>query len=283
MACAAAEALQQVIDREPLPLCPGDIQHNGALRHHQGAAAQRQGLRHVVGHHQTGDAVLRYDAPGQLQHLVRRGGVQCRRVLVQQQQLRRHHGGHQQRQRLPLTAGQQPHRLAHPLLQPHVQLGQLAAEQLPVLGRDAAEGASVGGSQIGQRQILLDGHVGSGPPHGVLKQPPNDPAALVLRLEGQIRTVQQDTPLVGVKAPGNGPKQGGLPGAVGAYDGGELPVLQMQGELPQSLPGIGRAGVEGLGNGSDIQHIRRPPFGYASASGKRPSAADRGRQWPAPQ
>ena len=226
--------------------------------------------------------MLRHDAPGQLQHLVRRGGVQCRRVLVQQQ-LRRHHGGHQQRQRLPLTAGQQPHRLVHPILQSHVQLGQLAAEPLPVLGCDAAEGTSVRGPQIGQRQILLDGHVGSGPPHGVLKQPPDDPAAPVLRLEGQIRTVQQDAPLVGVKASGDGSKQGGLPGAVGAYDGGELPVLQMQGELPQSLPGIGRAGVKGLGNGSDVQHIRRPPFGCASASGKRPSDADRVLQWPAPQ
>ena len=57
------------------------------------------------------------------------------------------------------------------------------------------------------------------------------------------------------------------------------PSSRCRERLPQSLPGIGRAGVEGLGNGSDVQHIRRPPFWlscfcfWKAAQRRRPGAA----------
>ena len=73
--------------------------------------------------------MLRHDLPGQAQHLLCCRGVQGRRVLVQQQQLGRDQRGHQQGKRLTLSAGQQPHGLLHPVLQPHIQHGKLLSEK----------------------------------------------------------------------------------------------------------------------------------------------------------
>ena len=116
-----------------------------------------------------------------LQHLLRRGRVQGGGVLVQQQQLGGHHGGHEQGQGLPLTAGEEAHRLAHPVLQAHVQPGELLPEERLVgLGDPAEEGTlALGGAEIGQGQVLLDGHVGGGAPHGVLEQTADLAAAAV--------------------------------------------------------------------------------------------------------
>ena len=83
--------------------------------------------------------ILRHDLPGKLQHLIGGGRIQCSGMLVQQQQLGGDQRGHEQRQRLTLTAGQQPHRLFHPVFQPQTQLGQTFREQRPVRFGDAGE------------------------------------------------------------------------------------------------------------------------------------------------
>ena len=77
-------------------------------------------------------------------------------------------------------------------LQPHTQPGELFPEQgLVGLGHPAEKGALVlGGAQVGQSQILLDGHVGGGAPHGVLEQSADPAAAAVSRLIGDVRPVQ---------------------------------------------------------------------------------------------
>ena len=186
-------------------------------------------------------------------------------MLVQQEDFGRHHGGHEQGQRLTLSAGQQTHRLAHPVLQPHVQLSQLVPEKGPVGPARAAEkGVLVlGGAQVGQSQILLDGHVGGGALHGVLEQPPQLPAALVLRLEGDILPVQHHGAPVGEEHPGDGVEQGGLARPVGAHHGDEVPGGQVEIYPVQRLLLVDGAGVEGLGDIVQLQHLA-PSFRRAS-------------------
>ena len=80
-------------------------------------------------------------------------------------------GSHEQGKRLPLPAGEQPHRLLHAVLQPHVQQSKLFAEERLILAGDAGEdGVGCGACpQVGQRQIFLNGHVGRGALERVLK------------------------------------------------------------------------------------------------------------------
>ena len=84
-------------------LLAGDVEHDFARVHHQRAVAKIQRLVHVVRDHQAGDVPLGHHAAGEIQHLVRRGGVEGGGVLVEQQQLGRDHRGHQHGQRLALT------------------------------------------------------------------------------------------------------------------------------------------------------------------------------------
>ena len=87
MADVRCEAVQQAVHGGVGALLAADVQHNMTVVHHQRAVAQGQRVVHVVGDHQAGQVVFGHDFFGQLQHLVRRAGVQRRRVLVKQQQL----------------------------------------------------------------------------------------------------------------------------------------------------------------------------------------------------
>ena len=219
--------------------------------------------------------MLRHDLPGQAQHLLCCRGVQGRRVLVQQQQLGRDQCGHQQGKRLTLSAGQQPHGLLHPVLQPHIQQGQPVPEELLLRFAGPAEKSVLilGSAQIGQGQVLLDGHMRRRPPHGVLKQPPYFPAALVLRLEGDVLPRQADGALIHIEGPRDGVEEGGFTRAVGAHDGDEVPLLQTEGNSAQRLLLVHRSGVEGLGDTRKFQHLSVPPFSFPpSASGRQPTA-----------
>ena len=229
--------------------------------------------------------MLRYHLPGDPQHLFGGAGVQGGGVLVQQQQLWGDQRSHEQGEGLPLPAGQQPHRLPHPVLQAHLQSGQLVPEQGPVrLAGAAEEGVLVlGSAEIGQGQILLDGHVGGGPPHGVLEQAAQHPAAPVLRLEGDVLPRQGDGALIHIEAPGDGVEQGALARAVGAHDGDEVPGLQVEGQAAEGLLLIDRAGVEGLGDMFQLQHVTflpSPLWRRPCAAGRRPTAGPPGPRWP---
>ena len=185
---------------------------------------------HIVGHHQAGDLFLGHDALGQRQHLFGGGGVQRGGVLVQQQQLGGDKGSHKQGKRLPLTAGEQPHRLLHAVLQLHVQQSKLFAEERLILAGDTGEDGVGRGAcpQVGQCQIFLNGHVGRGTLERVLEQMPDDLAALVLRRKGDVLPAQQNAALVGDKAAGDGVEQGRFARAVGAHDGGKVSGLHLQ-------------------------------------------------------
>ncbi len=97
------------------------------------------------------------------------------------------------------------------------------AEKRLILAGDAGEDGVGGGpcTKIGQRQVLLDGHVGGGTLERVLKQMADDPAALIFRREGDVLAAQRDAALVGNEPAGDGVEQGGLARAVGTHDGGK--------------------------------------------------------------
>ncbi len=224
-----------------------------------------------MGDHQAGDLLFGHDALGQLQHLFGGGGVQRGGVLVQQEELRGDEGRHQQGQRLTLAAGEQAHRLLHPVFEAHVQQGQLLPEHFLVLAGDAGEDG-VGGCarpEVGQREVLLDGHVRRGALEGVLEEVADDPAALKFGREGDVLPAQLDAALVGDEAAGDGIEQGGFARAVGADDGGEVPRFHLQADAVQRHLLVDGAGVKGLVQILQFQHFHlRPP----PSSGPRASA-----------
>ena len=250
---------------------------------------------HIVGHHQAGDLFLGYDALGQRQHLFGGGRVQRGGVLVQQQQLGGDKGSHEQGKRLPLSAGEQPHRLLHAVLQTHVQQSQLFAEKRLILAGNAGEDG-VGRSacpQVSQRQIFLDGHVGRGALERVLEQMPDDLAALVLRRKGDVLPAQQNAALVGDKAAGNGIEQGGFARAVGAHNSGKISGFHLQAHAGKRHLFVDGAGVKGLVQVVQLQHfhVTVPPCwsrcgGHGRRAGafqRRSAPGWRAWRWPQPR
>ena len=250
---------------------------------------------HIVGHHQAGDLFLGYDALGQCQHLFGGGGVQRGSVLVQQQELRGDKGSHKQSKRLSLPAGEQPYRLLHAILQSHVQQGKLFAEERLILAGDAGEDG-IGRSacpQVSQRQIFLNGHVGRSALERVLKQMPDDLAALVLRRKGHVLPAQQNAALVGDKAAGDGVEQGGFARAVGTHDGGKISGFHLQAHPIQRHLFVDGAGVKGLVQVVQLQHFHFtvPPCwsrcgGHGQRAGafqRRSAPGWRAWRWPLPQ
>ena len=228
-----------------------------------------------MGDHHAGDVILRHDLPGQAQDLLRGGRVQGSGVLVQQQQLRRDQGGHQQGQGLTLAAGEEAHRVVHPVLQAQAQHGELLPELPPVGSRNVGEGGpAVGGPQVSQGHIFLNGHAGGGAPEGVLKEPANDLAALVVRQEGNVLAVQHNGAGIQPEGSGDGTEEGGFPRTVGAQDGDKVPGIQVEINAPQGYFLVDGADTEGFLNIGQSQHI-------TPLLSSRP--AGQAGQWPGPR
>ena len=214
-----------------------------------------------MGNHQAGNGVFRHDLPGEVQHLFRGGGVQGGGVLIQQQQLGGDQGGHQQGQCLTLAAGQKTHHGVHPVLQPQTQLGQLLPEFLPLCrGNHGKGGAGVGGPEIGQGQVFLNGHVGGGAFQGVLEHPADEFAPLIVRQPGDVHSVQNHLAGIRLKGSGDGVEHGGFACAVGAENGDEVPGGQMEAQIVQGPLFIHGAGGKGFGDVVQSQHFALPPF-----------------------
>ena len=206
------------------------------------------GVLHIVGHHHGGQAVFGHDAVRELQHLGGGLGVEGGGVLVQQQELGLLQGGHQQRQRLPLTAGEQPYLGGQSILQPQTQWGQQGAVLLPLGVRDAPFEGAAAAAAGGQRQIFLDPHITGGAHHGVLEYPAQIGGTAVLRLAGDILTVQQDGAAVHGERACHSVEHGGFSRAVAADDGDEIAVMEGQRQVVQRCFGVDCAGEEGFGN-----------------------------------
>ena len=226
-----------------------------------------------MGDHQAGQAPLRHDLLRQRQHLLRRGGVERRGVFVQQQQLRLGNGGHQQRGRLPLAAGEQPHPGLEPVLQPQVQLLQQIPEMGAVPSVDREE-AAAGLARVRQRQVLLDGHVRRGAPQGILVQAADVQRALVVPLPGDVLAVQQDLSPVQPEFPQYGVEQRRFSRAVGAQHGDEIAPGDLEVHAAERDLLVGRAALKGLFHADEFESLHSAS---SSLSARRWAASRRRR------
>ena len=285
MADVLGKAVQQTVHGGVGALLAADVQHDVAMVHHQCTVAQSQRVVHIVGDHQAGQVVFGHDLFRQFQHLVRRGGVQGGGVLVQQQQFRRDQRGHQQGQCLALAAGQQAHRLLHPVLQAKAQLGEFFRKEVAVLLRDAGEGRRVPRCpQEGQRKIFLNGHMRGRAAQRVLEHPTDGLGALVVWQKGDIFARQRDGAGVGDELARNGVEQRGFARAVGADDGGKVTVVEVKVHAFQRDLLIDGAGVERFADVFQFKHgahllSRR----WHGGGGKPPWPGWRAQRWPAPR
>ena len=151
-------------------------------------------VAHVVRDHHGRQVLLRNDLVGNGEHLGRRLGVERRRVLVQQQQLRLFQRRHDERERLPLPAGQEAHLGRHAVFQPQPQGSQLAAEEFAFLLRDRPPERARLAPARGEREVFLDVHVAGRAGHRVLEHAAEVLGALVFRQARHIDPVDPDAP-----------------------------------------------------------------------------------------
>ncbi len=205
---------------------------------------------HIVCDHQTGDVPPGDDFFREGEHFVRCGGVKGGSMLVEQKNAGRYHGCHQKRERLPLPAGKESDRLFHPILQPHVQKGELFPELLLVLRADPAEIGMTpgGGAQVGERHVFLNGHVGRGSFQGILKKMPDHFAPHMFLAVSDILAAQNNPPFIHIEVSRDGVKERGFSRAVAAHNGGEIAVLKSEAHLVKSLFLVDGAGVKGFGD-----------------------------------
>ena len=206
-----------------------------------------------MGHHHGSDLSLLHHLLGDLQHLFRRCRIQSGGVFIQKEEPGRIHCGHKEGQGLTLSAGKQPHILAHPVLQSHIQLGQLFPESLPVhfahMGKPAAASRR-------HSKVLLNGHVGGAAPHGVLKKAANVSGPLVGGHKGHVPTIQFNGSGVCIEIPGNGIKKGRFSRPIGADNGHEITRVQMERQIGKDLLLIYSPRVEGHRDMRNVQHAR---------------------------
>lgn len=142
----------------------------------------------------------------------------------------------------------------------------------------------MGSTQESQGQIFLDGHVGGRSLEGILEHPADDLGAAIVRHHGDVLPRQSDGAGVGDEFPGDGIEQGGFTRPVGAHNGGEIALLQVEVHILQRHLLVDGAGVEGFAHMFQIKHgehllSRRGRDG----GGRLPAPAGRARQWPAPR
>ena len=207
-----------------------------------------------MGDHHGGETVFLHDAVGKLQHLCRRRGVERGGVLVEQQQPRLLERRHQQRYRLPLSAGEQADLRCQPVLQPEIQLAQPLAVHVALLAVDVPAKPELFSAPVGESEIFFELHIRGGAHHGVLKDAPDERRALIVRETGDVVPVDDDRAAV------HGPyaryrvEKRRLACAVAADHGDEIALFKMQIDARERPALVDRAGVERLVNMVDIEH-----------------------------
>ena len=218
------------------------------------------GVFHVMRDHQRGQPVLLHDAVRQVKHLGGRARVERGGVLVEKQQLRLLQRRHQERQRLPLAAGEQTDLRGHALLKAEIE----RMETFLVLGAlrlcDAPFQAPVLPAAGGEGEVFFDLHGGRGAHHGILKHAAEKRGTLMLRQAGDVRAVNDDLAAVDLERARNGVQHSRLPCPVAADDSDEIAVVQGQIQVIQRRFGVDRTGVEGFADIDKLKHGAIPPF-----------------------
>ena len=82
--------------------------------------------------------------------------------------------------------------------------------------------------------------------------------AAEVRQEGDVGAVQRDGAGIGDKGARDGVEQGGLARAVGAHNGGKIPLIQVQIDVGEGFFLIDRSGVEGHAHMVQLKHGPAP-------------------------
>ena len=203
--------------------------------------------------HQRTHALPRGKKVRQFQHLLRRCRIKRRRMFVQKQKLRICDDCHKQRQRLPLSSGEQLHLLGHAVFESHAEQRELFAEQLAVFFGDAGLQTARPVLVIGNRQILFDRHVKGRTLEWILKHAADLSGALVFRLFGDVPAVQRDTAAVDGKHARDAVEQGRFARAVVADDGDEITLVHAQADIRECRLFIDGARTESFAYLIDVQ------------------------------
>ena len=131
-----------------------------------------------------------------------------------------------------------------------------------------------GGPHIGKSQIFFNGHPRGGALQGILKQTADVLAALVVRQAGDVPAVQNDAAGIRQEGSGNGTKEGAFACAVGAQNGDEVSLFQMEVDPGQGGLFVDGAPGKGFCNVGQLQHISSLPSGLPS---------ERVGRWPGPR
>ena len=225
-----------------------------SLVHHNQPVAVRDGIPHVVRDHQCRQMRLPDDALRRVQHLLRCLRIERRRVLVQQQNLRPLQGRHQQRQRLPLSAGQQPDLRGHPVLQPQLQHAQPLPVLLSLLPGDAPPETAAVAAPRRERQVLIDLHRARRARHRILEHPSDERCPLIIRQPRDILPVDENRAGIDRPHTGHRVQHRRFARAVSADDRDKTSVVQLQADVDQCLLLIDCAQIKGLENMSELQH-----------------------------
>ena len=207
-----------------------------------------------MGDHHRGKFLFVHNFLGQFQHLCGRFRVERGSMLVEQQQLRRAKRSHQQRQRLPLAAGEQTHLAAHAILQPQAEGAELFAIHIALHVGDAPAQRPLFAAAHGQRHILFNVHGRGRAGHRVLEHAAEVLGALVFRQAGHIHTRDFNRALIDGEYARHRVEGGGFARAVAADDRDEIAFVELEIHVRQRALFGDRAGVKRLGDVVDIQH-----------------------------
>ena len=185
-------------------------------------------------------------------------------MLVQEQQLRRTQRRHEQRQRLPLAAGEQAYLAGHAVFQPQIQHSELFPVHIPFHLADAPAQPALLSAPHGQGQVLFDVHGGGGSRHRVLKDAAQVARPFEFRQGRHVHAADLDLAAVNGEYARDCVQHGGFSRAVAADHGDEIPFRQMQIHAQQGLLLRDRAGVEGLLDVRELKHASPPSSGMRS-------------------
>ena len=115
----------------------------------------------------------------------------------------------------------------------HINLDVKRGTVMGLMGENGAGKSTMmkclfGTYQKDEGKIFLNAHVRRGAAQRVLKQPPDDAAAVMLACKGNVLAIQQNTALVHIKAACDGVEKRGLARAVRADNGDEIALVEME-------------------------------------------------------
>ena len=164
---------------------------------------------------------LRVDVADHLEDLLDQDRGKAHRRLVEEQQLRVGHQGAPDRQHLLLATGQRPAGLARPLAKPREEREDALEVPLEL---------DLVGPRVGTHlEVLEDGHPAEDAPTlgRVAHAPPHEPVGRHVR---DVVPVEGERPGPGVHEAAEGAEGRRLAGAVGAQQGDDLTLVDLQGD-----------------------------------------------------